>query len=76
MNVEGTEIPDHLIEHALLGLNAKSGFTFAEFQSALVRVGVGKYPAYRCADRSLQKMRKAGTVFFSNKKWWPKDVAQ
>lgn len=76
MNVEGTEIPDHAIDHALLELDKKAGFTFADVQRALIRVGIDKDPAYRCADRALQKMRKSGAIFFSNKKWWPKEVLQ
>jgi len=74
VNVDGVDIPQHVIDHALLGLDRRAGFTFADVQACLVRAGVDKDPAYRCADRVLQSLRRSGAIFFSNKKWWASEV--
>lgn len=65
MRVEGVEIAEETIQKALNAQrDRKAPFTFYALTAALWEAGVPKHPAYRCADRVLQRERKAGRMRF------------
>lgn len=68
MKVDGIEIPQHLIDHAFLGVNP-NGFTAAELEASMEAAGIAGLATMRCADRSLQKARKAGKIEYVGGKW-------
>lgn len=70
MRVEGIEFHEHIIDHALSAMN-RAGFTLSELAGSIERSG-GPYPLYtanRAADRTLQKLRKAGVIEWTGKFW-------
>lgn len=71
MKVHGEEIPEHLIDHALSGVDRNRGFTMLDLIGALRRAGVSDKPGVldRCADRTLQKLRKKGVIAFDGRVW-------
>jgi hypothetical protein len=71
MKVDGVEISQDVIDVAVADVfRASGGFTFLNLQGALGRAGVDDRSAYRCADRTLQKLRKAGRIVFFNGRWF------
>ena len=71
MKVHGEEIPEHLIDHALASMDVKRGFTLGNLEGALCRAGVPHEGgvAMRCADRTLQKLRRKGSIAFDGRVW-------
>lgn len=69
MRIEGVEVSEEIIAKAVLAFPPDRSFTMGDLQSQLVRCGVPFDLANRCADRTLQKLRKAGTHAFSGGKW-------
>lgn len=63
MKVDGDEIPEETIRTALAFLLAREDpFTHHELMRALRGKGVAAARSYRCADRVLQRERKAGRL--------------
>lgn len=72
MKVDGVEISQDMIDAAVADVfRVSGGFTFLNLQGALCRAGADDRSAYRCADRTLQKLRKAGRIEFINRRWLP-----
>lgn len=69
MNVEGIDIQQGVIDAAVRSFPPDRSFTLRDLAGALIRGGVPHRAADRCADRTLQKLRRAGTHSFSGGKW-------
>lgn len=69
MRVQGVEVPTHVIDHALAAMELHRGFTCADLERALARAGAPHEVLNRCADRTLQKLRKLGAIAFDGKVW-------
>jgi hypothetical protein len=71
MRLYGEEVPEHIIDHALSGMELHRGFTMLNLVGALRRAGASKDDRVlnRCADRTLQKLRKMGAIAFDGRVW-------
>jgi len=71
MRLYGEEVPEHIIDHALAGMELHRGFTMLNLVGALRRAGaVDKdHILNRCADRTLQRLRKKGAIAFDGRVW-------
>lgn len=71
MKVQGTEISEDIIEQALAALPSGNSFIAIELITRLLRLGVPAENdvAMRCADRVLQRERKAGRIEFGDSYW-------
>lgn len=71
MRLYGVEVPTHVIDHALSSMDLQRGFTCGDLEVALARAGVSDRIGIlnRCADRTLQKLRKKGAIRFDGVKW-------
>ena len=74
MKVHGVEIEQATIDAAINAFPAERSFTLVDLRGQLVRLGVPLNASDRCADRALQKCRKAGTHSFSGGKWRRREV--
>lgn len=73
MKVDGVEISQATIDEAVAStLGAGRRFAFGDLQTALMRAGVDERSSYRCADRTLQKLRRAGRIVFLSGRWFQK----
>lgn len=73
MNVEGVNISAETLVNVCLDMQKHRYFTYVEVQKSLIRHKVDPEIAYRAADRWLQKMKRQGSITFSNKRWgWVK----
>jgi hypothetical protein len=75
MKLYGVEVPEHLIDHALAQMEIHRGFDCADLEVALSRAGVPSEVVNRCADRTLQKLRKKGVIFYDGRLWKVKPKA-
>ncbi len=72
MNVVGFEISQDVVDQALLSFDTDRAFKKSDLRKELVRLGVPNdrfHTADRCADRILQRARKAGTHAYSSGMW-------
>lgn len=70
MNVNGVNVDDGLVAIAVSEVFAKGkSFTAREMEQRIKDNGVDAKSAYRCADRTLQKLRKDGRIFLSGRRW-------
>lgn len=71
MKVYGTEIQEHIIDHAISSVNSPNGFTYRQLEDALVNYGVERRGAVasRCADRVLQRLRRRCDIAFTDGVW-------
>lgn len=67
MNVFGVKIDQSAIDEAVASIaNDGLSFTARDLEQRLKDCGVDAKSAYRCADRTLQKLRKRGHISFSS----------
>ena len=76
MVVEGYTVPTEIEDYAVAWLRSATVFKNHELVGLLIRRGVppssaagGYSPAYRIADRLLQRERKARNIRFGGGKW-------
>lgn len=71
MNVEGKIVDDAKIDEAVKEiLSARLNFGARDMEEKLINHGVDTLAAYRAADRTLQKLRRQGKIFFDRGLWY------
>lgn len=71
MNISGTAVPASVQKEAFNAWTGRPLKTATTLMEELISAGCDEKAAYRCADRMLQKARRAKVITFEKGVWHP-----